>query len=287
MKSQLIFALAGVGLIFQLGCSKLDEGAFDNIPTELEVTILDDQDDAVEEAQVLLYRDRASAETRTSWIARDTTDEDGKVIFSGLEAAQYFVYAYYEDGNDFYDNSKSSFALPEVLRESSLTKINVQTDYTRPANPTTVEFMGIHYPYDYEQPVNNGVGFLRCRIVYNSGPTVAATQYHFYDQGRITLYSDDLSLDMDEIYAQMEDMFPFNINGYNQSIANIQSQNTFTLILDHINDVNIFSNSVVFDLEAIVEAAIDHPIPYPNRMRVGMTNTQQDELEFDILLEWN
>lgn len=281
------FLILVLCIIVCLSCSKIDESAFEDIPTELEVTVLDDQSNPMPGAEVFLYRDRSSMDSHTGWSNRDTTDESGIITFTGLEAAQYFIYTHFEKGNSVYDNYKENFRVPVVLRESSLTKLEVETAVARPIDPDTVKIMGIHYPMDYEINKNEASCWLWSRIIKNDQLVVSTTDFHIYEYGEIQLWGEDYSQLLDPIYADMEDMYPFNIYGYKLLISDVLSlQNDYVLTLEHSNISNVVSNTISFDLDEIISDAINHQIPYPNRVRVGTTNTGYDELDFDLILEW-
>lgn len=281
------FAILISCVVACFSCSKIDESAFESIHTELEITVLNDSNDPIPDAEVFLYRDRSSMDSRTGWSNRDTTDESGIAVFTNLEPAQYFIYTHFEEGDFVYDNYKGSFQIPVVLRESSLTKLEVETAVARPINPDTVEIKGIHYPLDFENDPNEAICFLWPYIILNNQTTVTSADPHIYEYGEILLWGDDYSQLLDPIYADMEDMFPFNIYGYKLSIDNVLSlQNNYILALEHANISNVNSNTISFDLDKIVNDAVNHQVPYPNRIRVGTTNTGHDELEFDIILEW-
>jgi len=94
---------------------------------------------------VELYGSQTDMQLRKQRKYVATTDFSGAAVFKGVRTAQYYVYAYF-DNNDFrYDNSKGQNNLYEDLVEGSITVANIFIAQARPINPTqiTVEYVEV------------------------------------------------------------------------------------------------------------------------------------------------
>lgn len=124
-------------------CTDVPDEQLSLQPTEMEVTVYDENVDAVEGAVVSIYRDYYSFKQQENQIASGITDESGKVLFSDLEPRNYYVYASHQEGDSFHDNSDDFFILYDVLTENAVTRVSVKTAYSRPVEPTDVSLLTI------------------------------------------------------------------------------------------------------------------------------------------------
>lgn len=87
---------------------------------------------------VELYGNQTDMQLRKQRKYVATTDFSGVAIFKGIRSSQYYVYAFFDNTESRFDNSKGQNNLFEDLIEGSITVANLTISKSRPINPTTV-----------------------------------------------------------------------------------------------------------------------------------------------------
>ena len=267
-------------------CTGVEDDELIPRPTELGVTVNDDQGNAVAGALVYLYRDRSSMEARLGHVFSDTTDENGMASFTEMEAERYYIYAFHENGQQYFDNSTQTFVLPDALIESSLTNITVNTVPERQIDPDSLVFIGIQYPNGYTEPINDGFYDLQAGLLYSPPMMPGSSTFsglHVYDGAATRAnginYADSLSL----FYSSLKDFYPFVPEAkFTLGLGNEFSAYNLRIFRWDLGILSIQA----FNLGTVLEEAMNQDLPYPRRIRIGELETDFDNLSIDLLVEW-
>lgn len=129
-------------------------------PTELEVTVRNESGIVVPGASVRLYRNLRDLESLQREVRIAQTGPTGVVKFSGLQPVNYFFYVSYEANGIIYSNYGkynddigdygSNYELADFLTENAITRISINTLFSRPLVPGEVNYESIQLFYQSE-----------------------------------------------------------------------------------------------------------------------------------------
>jgi hypothetical protein len=300
-------------LVFLLfSCADIPDSELQLQPTEMKVRVIDEKYANVAGADVFIFRDRISFETRQGYVDKQVTDANGFALFTDLEPYNYFVYATHKDGSKVYDNSENYFILYDYLTENALTTITVKTDLKFDNEPEAIEIESIDFI-----PMNENDGWVRAYdtlwvdiiivedynydldwseqtivareeyLTFKGKPKYGEIQYSAYPWNPDTY--ENLEIDLTNLELDFEDPDDPETHSYTLYITYFTKESDF----DNRELIYVYEEFPVgemiedeYSLAYDLDDALLQEIPYPSTMEIGETYDLQYDYKILLNVTW-